>query len=561
MKSSLSTESVSLETLITDRLRFLLKILLTVCAAVLLLSVFGLGLLQVKSNLRTLESWLELNQTRIEEAMYLKNASAVEFRTKEIQSRCRWISSCSASVSDRFDSRELGVSESVWGVRIVRPLMYANTTVGRIEVKSKLTLPGALFVFVPAFLVSVAFYFWSHSILGNFLGQLRTRILDPLLLLRQGMEQDELKSQAGQNTLPVDAVREVKELSLGYFSVLQRLREASEREIKQARLLSQVELARQVAHDIRSPLAAFQVVLKEVDGMEESARVLLGSAIQRIRAIADQMLERGHSIEKPLEAWVALLTEQVVEEKRLQYPDAQIINDFSPLPPLAVFCGISDWKRVLSNLLENAIQASPKAARIWIRAERHGARLRIQIQDQGRGIAPEILSQIGERGFSFGKHSGSGLGLSFAREKLSLWGGTLSVASELEVGTTVTLDIPSAISALWMCAEIDLRCAQTIYVLDDDPEILERWKRRTSSATWVGMLKLPGAPPETQALYLVDDEFRGATERGLEWIERHGLWSNSVLVTHRWEDVQHECARRGLRLLPKTLIERIPLRT
>lgn len=569
MTSSRSTESTSLENLVTDRLRLLLRILLAVCVVVLFLSVFGLGLLQIKANLRTLESWLEVNQARIEEAMYLENIPPVEFRAREIEEKCVWTSRCSVTVFDASGARVVGestalpspgVREGARGVRIVRALVYAHAPVGTIEAKSELTLLGALLVFLPAALISFGLYLWTRTLLSSFLNQLRGRILNPLLTLQRGMEQAQLRGEAMGGAFPEEAVREVKELASGYSSLLKRLRETSEREVRHAQLLSQVELARQVAHDIRSPLAAFQAVLTEVDGMEESARALLRSAIQRIHSIANQMLERGRSVERPVAAWVALLTEQVVEEKRLQHPQVQITNGFSPFPPAAVLCGLSDWKRALSNVLENAIQASGQDPRIEIRVERTDSRLRLQIQDHGRGIPPEVLERVGERGFSFGKDSGSGLGISFVRERVALWGGELKIASQVGKGTTVTLELPLVLPSPWMCSGIDVQGVHSVTVLDDDPEVLERWKRRAPQLSWIGFGVLPATPPHEAGLFLVDDEFRGGDLRGIDWIEKHALQGTCILVTHRWEELQEECARRGIRLLPKGLIERVPLK-
>jgi hypothetical protein len=110
-----------------------------------------------------------------------------------------------------------------------------------------------------------------------------------------------------------------------------------------------------------------------------------------------------------------------------------------------------------------------------------------------------------------------------------------------------------------MCPGIDLRTPETVYVIDDDPDVFTRWQKRFPGAKWVGISALPETPPPGPALYLVDDEFRGSTLRGLDWIERHALTASSFLVTHRWEEVQEPCAKRGIRLLPKSLMERVPL--
>ena len=67
---------------------------------------------------------------------------------------------------------------------------------------------------------------------------------------------------------------------------------------------------------------------------------------------------------------------------------------------------------------------------------------RIIVSDNGKGIAGENLSKAGQRGFSFGKANGNGLGLSHARSFVEAAGGKLTIQSRVGLGTMVTLSLP-----------------------------------------------------------------------------------------------------------------------
>lgn len=113
-------------------------------------------------------------------------------------------------------------------------------------------------------------------------------------------------------------------------------------------------------------------------------------------------------------------------------------------------------KRLLCNLLSNAIDASPPDSRIDIelttlpKSEPHRDWRRLKIIDRGEGISAENLQRVftpyfttkntgdGKRGF--------GLGLAIARNIVHLHGGNLSIASKEKKGTTVQVDLPSTLN-------------------------------------------------------------------------------------------------------------------
>ena len=89
-------------------------------------------------------------------------------------------------------------------------------------------------------------------------------------------------------------------------------------------------------------------------------------------------------------------------------------------------------KEVLSNLLENARNAG--ARRVSIRVSQG----LLEVQDDGRGIASDLLPRIFEPKFST-TTSGSGLGLAIVRRLAESWGASVHVASEAGRGTTVSV--------------------------------------------------------------------------------------------------------------------------
>jgi signal transduction histidine kinase len=118
-----------------------------------------------------------------------------------------------------------------------------------------------------------------------------------------------------------------------------------------------------------------------------------------------------------------------------------LINDYQP-------SGIWDEKllrRILKNLLLNAIKYSPKEREITLSITCEKGQVIFHIQDTGIGIPQqdqEFLFQAFYRGSNVGKVSGSGLGLLIAKECAIAQGGEIAVESEESLGTTFRVTLP-----------------------------------------------------------------------------------------------------------------------
>ncbi len=152
-------------------------------------------------------------------------------------------------------------------------------------------------------------------------------------------------------------------------------------------------------------------------------------------------------------------------------------------------------QQILNNLLSNAIKFTPDGGRIVVAARRDpSGDLRLSVADTGVGIAEEDQSQIFEK-FRQGntvmpagdamtrEYSGTGLGLSIVKELCKLFGGDISLQSELGKGSLFTVSLP------WRIAEP----RRTVDVLDDSA-------RGLATAARPDEFALPRAPETRAAL-------------------------------------------------------------
>ena len=102
-------------------------------------------------------------------------------------------------------------------------------------------------------------------------------------------------------------------------------------------------------------------------------------------------------------------------------------------------------RKILVNLLSNALKYSGDNSVVHVRATCQNRQLTLLVQDQGVGISADDQTHLFERFFRARNVStvpGTGLGLYIIAKYLELMGGTIALHSELNVGTTVTITIP-----------------------------------------------------------------------------------------------------------------------
>lgn len=389
---------------------------------------------------------------------------------------------------------------------------------------------------------------------------------------------------------------------------LQQLRSSLSRaldlERSRATQEAKTRVMQQVAHDIRSPMAALAILERNLDGVPLDVRQLARSALDRIRGIAEGLMPRGEEVITSTTSfdsgWQAAMShkgpnrpvwmevEAALLEKKLVYREnsaLQFVIDIDP-DQLTSFVDLDSYElsRVLSNLLNNSIEASQKkgTVTVWVGSEegRSNSQVLIRISDNGVGMAPEVLKRLGDRGFTFGKEgseSGHGLGVWHAQETLRAAGGSLSYESEMGKGTRVTVALPLTPKPNWICESIPLSQAKKVLIVDDDASVLELWDRRWRvwAGTWQHDLPEKSCHLDVRAfmaeveahsdlngfIFLIDHDFAGTNVNGLMLIEEFQLGERATLVTSRAfeKSIQEEALRLGCRVLPKEMISKVPI--
>jgi signal transduction histidine kinase len=106
-------------------------------------------------------------------------------------------------------------------------------------------------------------------------------------------------------------------------------------------------------------------------------------------------------------------------------------------------------RRVVRNLLENAVKYSPECRTVWIEASEENRSGVLRVRDRGMGIAPEEQARVFDK-FVRGQAAkdaciqGTGIGLAMVKEIVKAHGGDVQLISEVGHGTTFTVRLPSA---------------------------------------------------------------------------------------------------------------------
>lgn len=232
-------------------------------------------------------------------------------------------------------------------------------------------------------------------------------------------------------------------------------------QLKMQRIELSNDVYKKVAHDIRSPLSSLNIMTEFLTSLPEEQKNIFSQAVSRINSIANDLLERREgninisyleSNKYPIQCRVYIFPQikNLISEKRLQLKNNTnifiIMNNDQNIDDQVIFSK-SELERIMSNLLNNAVESLISSkGEITIALTKIGKFIQVTIKDNGKGIPKEILSKIGQKGFSYGKEhldqSGSGLGLYHAKKTMQEFGGELLIDSEVGVGTTVTLKIP-----------------------------------------------------------------------------------------------------------------------
>jgi signal transduction histidine kinase len=98
-------------------------------------------------------------------------------------------------------------------------------------------------------------------------------------------------------------------------------------------------------------------------------------------------------------------------------------------------------KQVILNLVQNAIQASPKGGKVWVITRKYLKHVEVEVADQGQGIPSENWDKLFFPFFTT-KRGGTGLGLAISHKIVEAHGGVLELIKSNENGTIFRVQLP-----------------------------------------------------------------------------------------------------------------------
>ena len=226
------------------------------------------------------------------------------------------------------------------------------------------------------------------------------------------------------------------------------LTEAHEQLVRKEKLAVLGQLAGSVSHDLRNPLAVITnaVFYLKATGADADAKTrdyfgIIADEVKHAEAIISDLLDYGRV--QTVECRPTVLSEFVDEAiSRAQLPDEVNVTTDIPDDFPRVQIDPRQVGQILYNILTNAVQAMPEGGDLTLTARAVDGGVALAVADTGCGITPDRLETIFEPLYTT-RPRGVGLGLAHSRQLAEANGGTLTVVSELERGSTFTLTLPA----------------------------------------------------------------------------------------------------------------------
>jgi signal transduction histidine kinase len=278
------------------------------------------------------------------------------------------------------------------------------------------------------------------------------------------------------------AVEELERQNRDFVAILSELeekREALERLNQQltasntelneanARLREIAELREEflalTTHDLRSPLTVISGVISfftsgrlgELSPEQKNMVGMMERNTQNLIELVNDLLDAAKLESGSLQLELAptdvrALIHEICEplEPLAREKGITLTEDVPAELPLVVPADRAKLRRVIVNLLSNALKFTPKGGRVSVRVERSDAEMRVSVTDTGVGIAAADIPLLFDK-YEQARHratrgeKGTGLGLYITRQLVELHGGDIHVESEVGRGSTFSFTLPT----------------------------------------------------------------------------------------------------------------------
>jgi signal transduction histidine kinase len=230
--------------------------------------------------------------------------------------------------------------------------------------------------------------------------------------------------------------------------------------LREEALTLREDMSNMIVHDLRNPLSAIllsaEIIQKYGDRpnqqalMAKKAEQILTSC-KRLKNMIDSLLlmaklESGKILLNPVSTDLYELGNSILNDFELSAQSQKIeLKAELPDPGNSIFIDGIILRRVIENLISNALKFSPSNSQVWLQieylTENH---LRVKVLDNGPGVSPDQAEDIFKK-FEIGTVKANvsqiGLGLAFCKMAVEAQGGTLAIAPNQPQGSIFTVEI------------------------------------------------------------------------------------------------------------------------
>jgi signal transduction histidine kinase len=278
-------------------------------------------------------------------------------------------------------------------------------------------------------------YFWGY------------RFIDPILALTRGTRA--LAEGKLDERVKVDSSDEIGQLGLAFNNMADRLVELQEDVRKKERQAMFGRISIGLVHDLSHPIQnignSCKLIVKMFDDQEyrETFKRTIERELAQVKRVLDDL--RNVARPMPLQRFPIDINKEIAELVESMQSTAEkaglTIETEFVFGQLFIEADLFALNRVYRNLIMNSLQATPPRGRVVVRTLRDAGYATVEVSDTGCGIPKERLETIFED-FVTTKRRGLGLGLAISKKIVEQLDGTITVSSDVGVGSTFTLRFP-----------------------------------------------------------------------------------------------------------------------
>ena len=362
------------------------------------------------------------------------------YKAVNIEKKSRFIQEESIGSFEYLSGYQPLYNESGMKLGILNIPYFARQDKLRKEINRFLLILINVFVLLTGISIIIAIYVSS-------------RITAPLKMLQDSFTGLDLTNV--NQPVPYSGNDEISAMVKVYNRKVRELEEMANRMARSERESAWREMARQVAHEIKNPLTPMRLSIQHFERTlkENPEEAMKGSEnlVHSLIAQIDNLTQIANEFSQFARISVSSVSEFDLKEQMLKIAGLFSSNEQITVQletrmakaPLKADKG--QIIRMLNNLLQNAVQAigTKKDGKIIIRLEKteNGRAYKIDIEDNGKGIPPDVQSRIFKPNFTT-KSTGMGLGLAIVKKIVSNHKGTITYKTGKNKGTVFTVILP-----------------------------------------------------------------------------------------------------------------------